>query len=333
MVRVRVRVDRWPPLTAVLPFQPDRQPLGDRLRDLVFESQNVGQLAIKAFAPQMTAVARGDQLRRDPDPLADAPHTALEDVVHIQPRAGLAHVEIHPADGERRGAGDHTQPWNPGEYVDDLLGKSLTEVIVFLVAGHVDERQHCDRGLLAISARRQARLDRRFQLIGRLKPIAGVFLQAFFDEPGDLRVNVREGGRIVAQQGGEPPCLGVTSERPSACEHFVEDRTEAEDVTAAVDRAPHGLLGGHVAECPQHRALPGEGRLHRASFCLTFDHLAGGSETEVEDLYPSVRAQKDVGRFDVPVDRLPCRAPRRARWLSQRQFPSPAARAAGHVSF
>jgi hypothetical protein len=28
----------------------------------------------------------------------------------------------------------------------------------------------------------------------------------------------------------------------------------------------------------------------------------GGSETKVKDLYPSVRAQEDVGRLDVPVD-------------------------------
>ena len=42
----------------------------------------------------------------------------------------------------------------------------FTEVIVLLGAGHVDERQHRDRGPLAISARRQARLDSRFQLDG-----------------------------------------------------------------------------------------------------------------------------------------------------------------------
>jgi hypothetical protein len=49
-----------------------------------------------------------------------------------------------------RRAGRHAKALDLGEHVEQLFGKAIGEVFVFLVAAHVDERQHGDRrhGLL-----------------------------------------------------------------------------------------------------------------------------------------------------------------------------------------
>jgi len=85
-----------------------------------------------ALAPEMAAVARGHEPGRDAHPAPLAADAPLENAGDIEPCPDLPDVEPHPADGERRGPGDHAQAGNPGQRAYDLLGEALAEVVVLL---------------------------------------------------------------------------------------------------------------------------------------------------------------------------------------------------------
>ncbi len=82
---------------------------GDGLRNLVLNREDVGQFAVIAFGPKMTAVGRGDQLRGDADASAGAPHAAFENVGHAQRIGDAANVLLLALEGERRSARDHLE--------------------------------------------------------------------------------------------------------------------------------------------------------------------------------------------------------------------------------
>ena len=62
---------------------------GDRLRDLVLHREHIGEFAIIAVGPQVSAARRIDQLRGDPRPVAGTPDATFEDVTDAQSRAAL----------------------------------------------------------------------------------------------------------------------------------------------------------------------------------------------------------------------------------------------------
>ncbi len=99
--------------------------------------------------------------------------------------------------------------------------------------------------------------------------------------------------------------------RPSAREHFVEHRTEREDVGPLVRRLPLDLLRGHVTGRAEHHARLGELR-HRLDVALLFLRAAGRvqlRQAEVQDLHVTIHRHEHVLGFQIPVDD-PCRMSR-----------------------
>ncbi len=56
----------------------------DHLRNLVLNSEDVGQVAVIALGPQVTGVHAVDQLRGDADLVARLLHAALNNIAHAQ---------------------------------------------------------------------------------------------------------------------------------------------------------------------------------------------------------------------------------------------------------
>ena len=68
----------------------------------------------------------------------------------------------------------------------------------------------------------------------------------------------RIGRRLVSQDGADERGLTAPFEGPLAGQHLVEDRAEREDVGARVSDRAFQLLGRHVLERPEDRALLGQ---------------------------------------------------------------------------
>jgi len=89
--------------------------------------------------------------------------------------------------------------------------------------------------------------------------------------------------------------------------HFVQDRTQREDIGPGVDAAALGLLRGHVGDRSQGRSLVGQRwfqgncRVVQAgSFHLRVNQF---DQAEVENLGVVVPRQEDIVRFDIAVDK------------------------------
>ena len=66
----------------------------DRLGDLILDGEHVRHLAVVALRPEVIAVGRAYELRRDADPVAGLAHTPFQDVLHIELGADLADVPL-----------------------------------------------------------------------------------------------------------------------------------------------------------------------------------------------------------------------------------------------
>jgi hypothetical protein len=79
----------------------------------------------------MPAVGGGNQLRRDPDPIACPPHAPFQDVRHVQRLGNPADILLLAAKRERGRSRDHLQPTDTREQVDDLFRADVAASIVW----------------------------------------------------------------------------------------------------------------------------------------------------------------------------------------------------------
>ena len=77
---------------ALLPAQVTAQRTDELLRNLGLDREDVAQVAIVALRPQVVAVHRAHELRRDPHTLACLADAAFEHRAHTERAADLAHV-------------------------------------------------------------------------------------------------------------------------------------------------------------------------------------------------------------------------------------------------
>ena len=78
------------------------QRTGDGLRDVVLNGEDVGQLAVVPFRPQMIAVLRVDELCRHADPASRAADAAFENVRDAERLGDPADVLFLAPEGEGR---------------------------------------------------------------------------------------------------------------------------------------------------------------------------------------------------------------------------------------
>ena len=77
---------------------------------LVLNGKDVGELAVVAAGPDMSATLRFDELGGDADAVARAANAAFEDIADAEFAANSAHIDRLPLVGEARVAGDDEDP-------------------------------------------------------------------------------------------------------------------------------------------------------------------------------------------------------------------------------
>ncbi len=106
--------------------------------------------------------------------------------------------------------------------------------------------------------------------------------------------------RLLLHQGRQDFGRGVSSERSSPRHHLVEQRPEAENVAARVDRAARRLLRRHVADRSRYRRRA----FVRLRLALLRARLPGRHEpgqAEIQDLDRPLRAHHYVAGLQVAV--------------------------------
>ena len=141
---MRDRVGGPRPVDALLHIgeQGDLQSLGDLLRDIALDSEDIGQLPVVALGPEMRLRPAVDELGGDADLIAGAAHAALENRPGAKLAADLRDALAAALVADDRGPGDDAQLGDLGEPGDHLLGDAVGEPLVLGVGADVGERQH-----------------------------------------------------------------------------------------------------------------------------------------------------------------------------------------------
>ena len=230
--------------------------------DVVLHGQAVLVLAIVAVRPQVRLVARLDQLRGDPHPVAAEAHAAFDQVVDAQRPADVGGAAADVLVEHRRGAGHHADAI--GEAVpklrDQLLGEAVDEIVVRGIAGQVHERQHHQPG----ARRRLARPD-----------------VAALQRPDEA---IAEAG----QRLDEPRLGGIVAEhRPQPLHDRVDAVLEVDRGAVRPQPLPDVLARHHVAGPIEHQRQELERLLLQAHRVGAAPHLAqahvDGDATELHD--------------------------------------------------
>src|SRR5205085_9042378 len=82
----------------------------DALGELILNGENVLDRAVVTLRPDVVAVARIDQLRRDAHTIPGLAHAAFENVAYAELTSDLTHIDRFTFVSEGRVAGDDEQP-------------------------------------------------------------------------------------------------------------------------------------------------------------------------------------------------------------------------------
>ena len=107
---------------------------------------------VVGLRPEMEAVRRLHELRRDAHVVARLAHAPLEQRRHVELLADDAQVLVLALELERRRAARDPQLRDLGQGVEQLLGEAVGEVLLVLAGAHVHEGQHGDRGDAPVAA-------------------------------------------------------------------------------------------------------------------------------------------------------------------------------------
>ena len=187
----------------------------DRLADLVLNGEDVVERPVEPIGPDLRIARCFDQLCGQPHPIARTAHAAFEDVRDIEVarqrrcRNGAALV------GEGGVARDDRERRDPAQIGDDVLGDAVGEILLFLVAAHVDEWQDQDCGLGRPAARRRSLKRSRQACLRRLAALDQSAQVGKDSEPGPVigcALPVRQVGRL-GQFEHDRPVAGLDHHR------------------------------------------------------------------------------------------------------------------------
>ena len=139
--------------------------------DLILQLEQVADVFLEAFGPEMGAGFRIDELRVDTHPVPIPLCRAFEDVPHAEFLADLLGVDGFALVSEGRGAGDHEAVADARKVGGKIVRDAVDEIILGGVAGEVFEGQHHDGKMRGLS--RRVRRDQRAAVSGEEIPRAG----------------------------------------------------------------------------------------------------------------------------------------------------------------
>jgi hypothetical protein len=134
--------------------QPWQEVPDDRAGNFVLDGEDVVQLAVEAFRPQLETTLRVDELRRDSHLLAVFADAAFDHVRDSQPLRDRAHVRRVVLERKCRAARHDLQAGCAREAVDEFLSEPVTEILVGGIAADVGEGQDGDRDVAGLRCSR-----------------------------------------------------------------------------------------------------------------------------------------------------------------------------------
>src|SRR5438132_6397190 len=129
----------------LIPREPQPQLLRDVARDLFLDREDVGELAVVLFAPELSAVADVDQLRLNRQAIGELCYASGNDRLDLQLISDVLRVRIFPLEAEHRAARHHLELWKLRHAVDDAFRDAVAQVVALRIIGCVHERQHGQR--------------------------------------------------------------------------------------------------------------------------------------------------------------------------------------------
>ena len=115
------------------------QTVDDRLRDVLLDLEDVPELPVVVLGPELGAVRRADQVRRDAKALARLPHAAFQDGRDAQSLADFRAAEVSQPAVEGRRSADDPQSVDAGQRVDEFFRHPVAEEVLFRIRAQVGE--------------------------------------------------------------------------------------------------------------------------------------------------------------------------------------------------
>ncbi len=113
--------------------------------NFVLDGEDVDEIPVVGFGPEVCVAVGGDELRRDANRVSGPAHRALEYVRDAELLRDFRNVQVRILELEGRGAGDDTQAINLCKQVQQFLGDAFGKEIPLGIGAHIPERQHRDR--------------------------------------------------------------------------------------------------------------------------------------------------------------------------------------------
>ena len=127
----------------------------DAGRDLVLQRENIGQLAVVSFRPDVVAGHRIQELAGDAHALSALADASLKNVTDAKLAPDLLHVHGMALVNKGRIASDDEEPAKPRQCGNDVFGDAVAEIFLLGIARHIGEGQNRDRGLVGEPRRRR----------------------------------------------------------------------------------------------------------------------------------------------------------------------------------
>src|SRR6516164_403727 len=244
-----------------------------------------------------------DQLPGDAYPVSALSHRAFEHIPDAQIAPDLFHIDGTALVGERRVAGDHEEPFDPGESGDDLFDHAVGKIFLLWIPAHILERKHCDRRL--VGKRQRLVVKHRGQPRPRLygdgtvpNPVHTYWPSDVLDAPlaQILESKVQLVADLVIHCPGNtnPARLSERFEASRNIDAVAEDVVFLDDHVAQIDpdAEPDPALLGHVRLTVDHPSLDLYGAAHRV------DHARELCQEAVAGILDSAAAMLGDLRID-----------------------------------
>src|SRR5262249_16722758 len=114
--------------------------------DLVLHLEYVGESAVVALSPQLTASGDVVELRGDAHAVTAPAHAALDQIADPELLGDLSHGHGFALIGEGGLARDDKDPAHRGERGDDVVADTVGKIVLLGLAAHVEERKDGNGG-------------------------------------------------------------------------------------------------------------------------------------------------------------------------------------------
>ncbi len=145
-------------------FHLRRDDCGYLSRQFILQIEQVRELAVECFGPDMVTRLRIDKLSRDPNPARALADATFEDVAGGECLADLLNIDGLVLEHEGRVSRNDGERTPERQRCDDVLREAVGKKPLFGIIAQIGKRKHRDRGLVGQRKRRRgprARFVRR----------------------------------------------------------------------------------------------------------------------------------------------------------------------------